>query len=239
MRLVIAVSLLLVFAASSSIVRVSRETSTFRDTQNRTLIFHGLNFVEKSPPFFPNITDADKAKMKSMGMTIVRLGVMMSGLFPDSPVPSQSYLDQIERIVADLYGSGFHTILDLHQDVLAPRICGEGLPNWMVNVSTLGAKDFPFPLSIPGTSAPSAASGSYQNLSCTPTGPPKFIGWSEFYGTDACGKAFQQIYDGVGLMGQMVERYWDLSLIHISEPTRLLSISYAVFCLKKKKKKNN
>eukprot|EP00658_Telonema_sp_P-2_P068722 TRINITY_DN57697_c0_g1_i1.p1 TRINITY_DN57697_c0_g1~~TRINITY_DN57697_c0_g1_i1.p1 ORF type:complete len:106 (+),score=32.50 TRINITY_DN57697_c0_g1_i1:120-437(+) len=27
---------------------------------------------------------------------------------------------------------------------------------------------------------------------------------------------------------------WYLSLIHISEPTRLLSISYAVFCLKKK-----
>src|SRR5678816_4175052 len=27
----------------------------------------------------------------------------------------------------------------------------------------------------------------------------------------------------------------DLSLIHISEPTRLLSISYAVFCLLKKK----
>eukprot|EP00658_Telonema_sp_P-2_P052920 TRINITY_DN4127_c0_g2_i1.p1 TRINITY_DN4127_c0_g2~~TRINITY_DN4127_c0_g2_i1.p1 ORF type:complete len:433 (+),score=117.16 TRINITY_DN4127_c0_g2_i1:57-1355(+) len=31
----------------------------------------------------------------------------------------------------------------------------------------------------------------------------------------------------------------DLSLIHISEPTRLLSISYAVFCLKKKKKIKN
>eukprot|EP00658_Telonema_sp_P-2_P057029 TRINITY_DN45495_c0_g1_i1.p1 TRINITY_DN45495_c0_g1~~TRINITY_DN45495_c0_g1_i1.p1 ORF type:complete len:429 (+),score=118.74 TRINITY_DN45495_c0_g1_i1:154-1440(+) len=30
-------------------------------------------------------------------------------------------------------------------------------------------------------------------------------------------------------------RDWELSLIHISEPTRLLSISYAVFCLKKKK----
>src|SRR5665254_8703 len=28
---------------------------------------------------------------------------------------------------------------------------------------------------------------------------------------------------------------FDLSLIHISKPTRLLSISYAVFCLKKKK----
>ena len=30
----------------------------------------------------------------------------------------------------------------------------------------------------------------------------------------------------------------DLSLIHISEPTRLLSISYAVFCLKKKTPSN-
>src|SRR5450756_1143147 len=30
---------------------------------------------------------------------------------------------------------------------------------------------------------------------------------------------------------------WYLSLIHISEPTRLGMISYAVFCLKKKKKK--
>src|SRR5659263_723984 len=30
-----------------------------------------------------------------------------------------------------------------------------------------------------------------------------------------------------------------LSLIHISEPTRLGMISYAVFCLKKKKKQNN
>eukprot|EP00658_Telonema_sp_P-2_P053189 TRINITY_DN41643_c0_g1_i1.p1 TRINITY_DN41643_c0_g1~~TRINITY_DN41643_c0_g1_i1.p1 ORF type:complete len:106 (+),score=33.35 TRINITY_DN41643_c0_g1_i1:69-386(+) len=30
------------------------------------------------------------------------------------------------------------------------------------------------------------------------------------------------------------QRFCRLSLIHISEPTRLLSISYAVFCLKKK-----
>src|SRR5678815_4590877 len=43
-------------------------------------------------------------------------------------------------------------------------------------------------------------------------------------------------------VGQKLGEQWDkddtlktLSLIHISEPTRLLSISYAVFCLKKKK----
>ena len=32
-----------------------------------------------------------------------------------------------------------------------------------------------------------------------------------------------------------VEKVYELSLIHISEPTRLRRISYAVFCLKKKK----
>src|SRR5450759_5469915 len=42
--------------------------------------------------------------------------------------------------------------------------------------------------------------------------------------------------------GYRVIRFWDhyvlnLSLIHISEPTRLGMISYAVFCLKKKNKK--
>src|SRR5428012_22670 len=35
------------------------------------------------------------------------------------------------------------------------------------------------------------------------------------------------------------ERRPRLSLIHISEPTRLGMISYAVFCLKKKKNKNH
>src|SRR5450756_106314 len=34
----------------------------------------------------------------------------------------------------------------------------------------------------------------------------------------------------------MLTTTWGLSLIHISEPTRLGMISYAVFCLKKKKK---
>src|SRR5660397_273830 len=49
-------------------------------------------------------------------------------------------------------------------------------------------------------------------------------------------------YDASGLLGQeLLPRgpisARGLSLIHISEPTRLRRISYAVFCLKKKKKK--
>ena len=42
------------------------------------------------------------------------------------------------------------------------------------------------------------------------------------------------LFFGAGSGIALCRRYL-LSLIHISEPTRLLSISYAVFCLKKKK----
>eukprot|EP00658_Telonema_sp_P-2_P071349 TRINITY_DN60618_c0_g1_i4.p1 TRINITY_DN60618_c0_g1~~TRINITY_DN60618_c0_g1_i4.p1 ORF type:complete len:383 (-),score=81.97 TRINITY_DN60618_c0_g1_i4:99-1247(-) len=47
-----------------------------------------------------------------------------------------------------------------------------------------------------------------------------------------------QVLDGQVLDDQVLSEANNptLSLIHISEPTRLLSISYAVFCLKKKKK---
>src|SRR5678815_5114264 len=43
------------------------------------------------------------------------------------------------------------------------------------------------------------------------------------------------IFDEAGTEGTSFRKGTDikLSLIHISEPTRLLSISYAVFCLKK------
>src|SRR5659263_713181 len=50
--------------------------------------------------------------------------------------------------------------------------------------------------------------------------------------------------DGIGLFSSDTGLPWKfcmmriLSLIHISEPTRLGMISYAVFCLKKKKQKN-
>ena len=40
-----------------------------------------------------------------------------------------------------------------------------------------------------------------------------------------------------GWLKARFEALCDLSLIHISEPTRQAEISYAVFCLKKKKKK--
>src|SRR5664279_3107388 len=46
---------------------------------------------------------------------------------------------------------------------------------------------------------------------------------------------FLKTYDGMLLMTSHDREFMNLSLIHISEPTRRTPISYAVFCLKKKK----
>src|SRR5678816_4921424 len=59
--------------------------------------------------------------------------------------------------------------------------------------------------------------------------------------THSTGVGLQNIINRYALLtkrpvwaGETEDQFVVLSLIHISEPTRLLSISYAVFCLKKK-----
>src|SRR5678815_3077075 len=62
-----------------------------------------------------------------------------------------------------------------------------------------------------------------------PNPEPEVTGYLVLYGTQP------GVYSGRVDVGVRTEcTLLSLSLIHISEPTRLLSISYAVFCLKKK-----
>ena len=197
-------------------VKTRATDSSWRDDANRTRLWHGTNFVEKSASesFYPHELVGDAAAesvktMNSLGFNVVRLGVMMGGTLPTPDgVVNATYLDVIEGIVDTLWAGGIASILDLHQDVLSPQVCGEGLPDWMVNSSTLGALPFPEPL-VRGGSAPDPATGGWAPpVACTPVGPLKGMGWSEWYGTDAVGKAFQQIYDGVGPLSANVQAHW-------------------------------
>ena len=73
---------------------------------------------------------------------------MWPGAMPEAPGKlNASYFDQVEHIVDLLWKREIYTIIDLHQDVLSPRICGEGAPLWAQTTrEALGGLPFPLPL---------------------------------------------------------------------------------------------
>ena len=56
----------------------------------------------------------------------MRVYVAWQGVMPSPGVINASYLDQVEQLVALLAAHNISSILDCHQDVLAPAFCGEG-----------------------------------------------------------------------------------------------------------------
>src|SRR5678809_157739 len=73
------------------------------------------------------------------------------------------------------------------------------------------------------------SNNAFRNLACErPPRLRRFGGFATF--------SLWRSHPSFARRGMAFERHIDLSLIHISEPTRQAEISYAVFCLKKKKK---
>eukprot|EP00658_Telonema_sp_P-2_P060174 TRINITY_DN49166_c0_g1_i2.p2 TRINITY_DN49166_c0_g1~~TRINITY_DN49166_c0_g1_i2.p2 ORF type:complete len:276 (-),score=83.80 TRINITY_DN49166_c0_g1_i2:78-905(-) len=104
--------------------------------------------------------------------------------------------------------------------------------NWVLRAATLDDR----------IKAISLVAGNY----LTPEVSKMIVGPGQYEQRITESKASQDKFDQEGQVDYLPvvksnpdeEALLGLSLIHISEPTRLLSISYAVFCLKKKKKKN-
>lgn len=142
-------------------------------------IYTGVNFVEKSEPFYPTIDDATISKMNEMGMNVVRLGVMVGGTFPnDDKQLNMGYLETINNIIDRLWEKNIATIVDLHQDVLVENLCGEGVPSWMNPTSELESMEFPRPLTLSGSKPDSENNSWTPPVACSPAGVLKFIGWS-------------------------------------------------------------
>ena len=146
------------------------------------------------------INDADVHAMREAhGVNVVRLGVMWPGAMPDGPARldddgltihgvDAAYLQAVRRVVDLFWAYNVSTILDFHQDVLSPRLCGEGAPLW-VNATreALGGLPFPLPLGLrPVGDLPSGL----PNCSAA----PEPIGWSSYYFSDTCGRAFEALY---------------------------------------------
>jgi endoglycosylceramidase len=134
------------------------------DDCGRARIFHGVNAVEKEFPYLPDanggegeenaLGEADMDLLQGLGMNMVRLGVLVAGTMPTDNSINSTYLSETKSMIEALNTRGIATLVDAHQDVLSPKLCGEGLPDWMVEkaLALVGfntsdaSKAFPFPL---------------------------------------------------------------------------------------------
>lgn len=176
--------------AACGSIRVDPTTQSFIDGCNRERVFRGVNVVNKAPPYFPSptefeagnsITAADMAMWRSLGFSIVRLGVLWSGVQP-SPggAANGTYLGILANISASLLAdAGVYTLVDAHQDLFSPLFCADGAPSWLA-AQFPNANTFPVPL----TAAP------ITNGSACALGFP----WATYYFTVAVGSAFQALY---------------------------------------------
>ena len=131
------------------------------DAHNRVVLLHGVNVVYKHPPYiaYPDagkpwdLSEADAARMQSLGFNVVRLGIEWQALEPGSGGPNQpkictpgtpgdphefnravaeNYLKHVAATVKLLSRHGIYTLLDMHQDVYNTNFRGEGAPSWAV-----------------------------------------------------------------------------------------------------------
>jgi len=195
--------------------RISVDTSRggLVDEDGRERIFHGTNVVYKgfpyAPPMFPIDTnssfgEADMDQIAAWGMNNVRLGLMWAGAEPERDLYNYTYLARLREIVDALGKRGIYTYVELHQDALGERFCGNGVPTWLTEIAngTGRADTFPEPLSGYGRYAVNKSDGLPSEADCN-----RHL-WANYYGTKAVGAAFQMMYDNTFGLGDRVALLW-------------------------------
>merc|ERR1719331_3086296 len=101
-----------------------------------------MNVVYKEIPWVPadgefdfryGLNDHDIDLLREWGFNVVRLGVMWPGVEPTHDVRDDSYLNAVLKITQRLGSRGVFSFLDMHQDLLSRRTCGEGVPEHYVD----------------------------------------------------------------------------------------------------------
>jgi endoglycosylceramidase len=126
------------------------------DARGRVVILHGVNMVNKKPPYSPAATgfgDDDAAFLQHNGFDAVRLGLIYKGVEPNPGAYDDGYLNQIAQTEADLARHGVFSQLDFHQDLYNERFQGEGWPDWAVQDDGLPNPQLGFPANYFGNPA--------------------------------------------------------------------------------------
>jgi len=174
-------------------IKVDRATGHFVNTEtNQRMIFHGSNSVSKSAPFYSTFTDAQLDEYANdWGMNVIRLGLTWEAIEPVRGQQNLTYLQITRDLVLRFAERGVYTILDMHQDLYGPKICGNGFPDWAVVVDPVVERVAPFPVPVLGrTTFEYGPDGRISPQDCG-----QLPYWSFIYFTAVTGSAFQSLFD--------------------------------------------
>ena len=123
-------------------ISINPQARQMIDESRRSVIFHGVNVVYKVDPYIPDrenfdsqlsLTDKELDDLVNWGFNFVRLGVMWEAVERSPGQYNMTYLGEVENLIERLGKRGIYTLVDMHQDILARKICGEGIPNFYAN----------------------------------------------------------------------------------------------------------
>ena len=122
-------------AAASPTPPLGHEGRWITDRDGRVVILHGVNMVNKRPPYHPAAAGFDAADVRFLarhGFNNVRLGLIYAGVEPEPGGYDRRYLRRIGRTQELLAEHRIFSMLDFHQDLFNERFTGEGWPDWAV-----------------------------------------------------------------------------------------------------------
>lgn len=185
--------------------KIKIKNNWFVDQDDRVVLFHGINSVEKKFPWVPDYghlnlkNKTQLSYLKKWGFNVVRLGFMWSGLFPQKDKLNQTYVNEMQDIIKSLESHGIYVIIDLHQDMMSSKFYAyDGVPIWLVEEMPDAKHLYPWPY-------------KRQN-----------IGFGA-YATEACGFAFQCLYNDVNNFQDYFVQYWTTSAKIFSNSSSVLA----------------
>jgi len=196
----------------------------FVDADGRERHFHGVNAVVKGPPWHPTVggfdfetslVDADFVLLQAAGVTVIRLGMMWAGAEPERGQYNFTYIETLRGIAQRASMHGIYTLLDMHQDAMSEKFCGEGFPAWAVHRT--GQLPFPEPVAPAFTSA-DPVTGFPSRSDCARKA------WSSYYFAEATATAFQALYSNTDGLLDAWGAMWHTVAVAFKGDTHILGI---------------
>jgi len=197
-------------APATDALKVDAASGHFVDQYGRRRVLHGVNVVYKVPPYAPredafdpqaSLAAVDIANLKKWGFNVVRLGVMWPGWTPAKGAADAAYAKRMVALVKKLAAAGIYTIVDMHQDLMSRKLCGEGAPDWAVAYPG-GEFAAPFPLPVALPYAVNATSHYPSLEKCLSQN------FAFYYVADAVQETFQQLYENYAGFADHLTAFW-------------------------------